>query len=121
MEKYPTEQREAYFPAVILGEYDSPIDALLSLRVPRGEAMDLLAAAWADGCARCVLARVVGGRYVAAMLIPGGRWVACYAFVELSCATPREARRRLDKLAKRGRRGTIGALPAERVHENAGS
>jgi hypothetical protein len=62
MEKYPTEQRETYFPAVILGEYDSPVDALLSLRVPRDEAMDLLAAAWADGCARCILARVDGGR-----------------------------------------------------------
>jgi hypothetical protein len=55
------------------------------------------------------------------MLIHGGRWVACNAFVEQSCATPRDARRRLDKLAKRGRRGTIGALPAEHVHENAGS
>jgi hypothetical protein len=115
MEKYSTEQREVYFPAVILGEYDSPIDALLSLRVAHDEAMDLVAAAWADGRARCVLARVDGGRCVAAIPIPGGRWVACNAFVEQSCAMPREAKRCLDRLLKRGRRGMIGAIPAERV------
>jgi hypothetical protein len=114
----PGEGREVYFPAVIRAEYDSPVDALVGLGVPRDEVMDLLAAAWADGAARCVLARLDGGRRVAAILLSGGRWAACNAFVEESCATPREAWRRLEKLAKRGRRGTIGAL---RKNENAGS
>jgi hypothetical protein len=99
---------EIYFPAVICAEYDSPIDALVGLRLARDEAMDLLVATWAGGSARCVLAQRDGGRFVAAILLPGGRWAACNAFVEQSCATPQEARRRLAKLAKRGRRGTIG-------------
>jgi hypothetical protein len=113
--------REVYFPAVIRAEYDSPIDALLSLRVPRDEALDLAAAAWADGQARCILARVDGGRQVAAILLPDGRWAACNAFTGQPCATPREAERRLGKLLRRGRRGTVGAMPAARANENAGS
>jgi hypothetical protein len=124
MEKSPTESRETYFPAVICAEYDSPIDALLGLHVPQDEAMDLVAAAWADGSARCVLARVDGGRQVAAILLPNGRWAACKAFVEQTCATPREAERRLKKLAKRGQQGTVGMVdttPADRAIENAGS
>ena len=60
MKECLTECREAYFPAVICAEYDSPIDALVGLHVPQDEAMDLVAAAWADGRARCVLAQVDG-------------------------------------------------------------
>ncbi|MDR2613962.1 MAG: hypothetical protein LBC91_01360 [Candidatus Accumulibacter sp.] len=111
------ERREIYFPAVICAEYDSPIDALVSLRVPRDEAMDLLAAAWADGTAGCVLARLDGGRHVAAIRLPGGRWGACNAFVEQSCATPHEAGRRLEKLVKRGRRGAIGAVQGSGIRK----
>ncbi|MDR1660860.1 MAG: hypothetical protein LBR95_00275 [Azoarcus sp.] len=121
MNEFPGQRREIYFPAVIRAEYDSPVDALVGLRVPRDEAMDLLAAAWADGAARCILARIDGGRHVAAILLPDGRWAACNAFVEECCATPREAKRRLEKLAKRGRRGTIGAMCVARADENAGS
>jgi hypothetical protein len=121
MDEQPGGRREIYFPAVIRAEYDSPIDALVGLRVDRDEAMNLVAAAWASESARCVLARLEGGRRVAAILLPGGRWGACDAFTEHSCATPREAERRLGKLAKRGRRGTVGAMPAERADENAGS
>jgi hypothetical protein len=113
--------RETYFPAVICAEYDSPIDALAGLRVPLDEALDLVAAAWADGRARCILAQVDGGRQVAAIILPSGRWAACNAFTEPSCATPREAERRLGKLLRRGRRGTIGAMPALRANKNAGS
>ncbi|GHU26734.1 hypothetical protein AGMMS50256_04720 [Betaproteobacteria bacterium] len=121
MEKYLTEGREIYFPAVICAEYDSPIDALVGLHVPQDEAMDLVTAAWADGCARCVLARVDGGRHVVAILLPNGHWAACNAFVGQACATPREAERRLKKLTKRGRQGTVGTIPVGRTIENAGS
>jgi hypothetical protein len=124
MEKSLTKRRETYFPAVICAEYDSPIDALLGLHVPRDEAMNLVAAAWAEGRTsgpQCVLARVDGGRHVAAILLPNGRWAACNAFVEQPCATPRDAERRLKKLMKRGQRGTIGTMPVDRAIENAGS
>jgi hypothetical protein len=104
-------QSMAYFPAVILAEHDSPIDALTGLRVARDEAMDLVAAAWAAGLARCVLARVDGGRQVAAVLLPNGRWAACNAFAEPLCASPREAERRLEKLLRGGRRGVVGTMP----------
>jgi hypothetical protein len=103
-----------YFPAVIVAEYDSPIDALIGLSVARDEAMDLVAAAWAEGAMHCVLARVDGGRQVAAVPLPGGRWAACKAFTEPPCASPREAERRLVKLLKGGRRGTVGTVPKGR-------
>ncbi len=101
---------EVYFPAVICAVCDSPIDALIGLHVPHDEAMDLVAAAWAGQDAACVLATVDGGRKVAAIRLPDGRWAACNAFVEASCATLGEAERRLQKLLKRGRSGTVGIL-----------
>lgn len=110
-----------YFPAVVCAEYDSPIDALIGLHVPQDEAMDLVAVSWAEGSAACVLASVDGGRHVAAILLPEGRWAACNAFVEHACATRQEAERRLGKLLKRGRKGTVGAVPAGRENKNAGS
>ena len=107
---------------MICAEYDSPIDALTGLRVPQDEAMNLVAAGSGEQT-RCVLAQLDGGRRVAAILLPNGRWAACNAFVEQVCATPREAERRLKKLAKRGQRGTVGAMPAEAdcAMKNAGS
>ena len=102
-----------YFPAIICGEYDSPIDALLALCVPRDEAMDLVVAAWsagAVGCCDCVLATVDGGRDVAVLRRADGRWLACNAFLEFACTTRNEAERLLQKLQKRGRRGCIGVL-----------
>jgi len=101
---------ESYFPAVICAVFDSPIDALVGLHVPQGEAMDLVAATWSGGEAKCVLASVDGGRSVAAICLPDGRWAACNAFVEETSATRREAERRLQKLLKRGRSGTIGII-----------
>ena len=100
---------KGYFPAVICAEYDSPVDALAGPCVPRDEAMDLWVAAWADG-ARSVMARVDGGRQIAAILLASGRWAACQVFAGHFCATPREAGRRLEKLLKRGRRGIVGAF-----------
>jgi len=101
---------ERYFPAVICAEYESPIDALIGMHVPQDEAMDLVAAAWAAGETKCVLASVDGGRRVAAILLPGGRWAACNAFIEDACTTPREAERRLGKLLKKGKKGTVGTI-----------
>jgi hypothetical protein len=113
--------REAYFPAVILAEHDSPIDALIGLRLARDEAMDLVAAACASGSARCVLARVDGGRQVAAVLLANGRWAACNAFTKPPCASPREAERRLEKLLRGGRRGIVGTLPTGVSPDEPGS
>jgi hypothetical protein len=104
-----TRMTERYFPATICAEYDSPIDALAGLSIPQGEAMDLWVATWADEHARCVMAQTGGGRKIAAILLDSGRWAACCVFAGHLCATPREARRRLEKLLKRGRRGTVGA------------
>lgn len=108
---------ERYFPAVICAEYDSPIDALIGMHVPQDEAMDLVAAAWAAGGAKCVLAFVDGGRCVAAILLPGGRWAACNAFVEDACTTRSEAERRLGRLLKRGKKGTVGTVAGRRGAE----
>jgi len=99
-----------YFPAIVCVECDSPIDALIALCVPRDEAMDLVAASWRNGESTCVLATVDGGRSVAALRTPEGRWAACNAFLDKRCNSPQEARRELGKLLKRGRRGYIGVL-----------
>ena len=73
--------------------------------------MDLVAAAWHDEQAECVLASVDGGRVVAAIRMADGRWAACNAFPEHACASLSEAERKLKKLVKRGRRGMVGVLP----------
>ncbi|WP_301103059.1 hypothetical protein [Propionivibrio sp.] len=100
----------SYFPAILCVECDSPIDALLALCVPRDEAMNLLAAAWRNDEFECVVASVDGGRSVAVLRTPEGRWAACNAFLDHVCLTRHEAERQLKKLLKRGRRGYIGAL-----------
>ena len=106
-----------YFPAVLCVECDSPIDALVALCVPRDEAMDLVAAAWGGAETACVLAAVDGGRTVAAILTPQGRWAGCNAFLEYRSRTRREAERQLKKLLKRGRRGVVGELVGAFVFE----
>ncbi len=99
-----------YFPAVICAEHDSPIDALVGLHVPQDEAMDLVAASWEREESGCVLATVDGGRSVAAIRLPNGRWAACNAFVGDACRSRAEAERRLGKLLKRGRAGVVGKM-----------
>lgn len=101
-----------YFPAILCVECDSPIDALLALCVPRDEAMDLVEASWADDPSTSLMATLDGGRTVAVLRTPDGRWAACNAFLEHAGSTPREAERQLHKLLKRGRRGYVGVLPA---------
>ena len=107
-----------YFPAVVCAEFDSPIDALVALCVPREEAMDSVTASWSnntaghwpDDLADSLLATVDGGRTVAVVRTEAQRWAACNAFPELACATRAEAERRLQKLLKRGRRGCVGVV-----------
>ena len=101
----------SYFPAILCVECDSPIDALVALCVPRDEAMDLVAASWRNKGAACVLATLDGGRAVAAVRTPEGRWAACNAFLDYCASSPGEAQRQLDKLLKRGRRGYVGTMP----------
>lgn len=104
---------ERYFPAILCAEHDSPIDALLALCVPHDEAMDLVAAAWRNGDASCIVTTVDGGRNVAVLRTAEGRWAACNAFLDACSSTRREAERQLQKRLKRGRRGYVGVLQAE--------
>lgn len=75
--------------------------------------MMLFTAAWRSGETRCIVATLHGGRPIAVLLTPEGRWAACNAFMDELFATPQEAGRRLDQLLKRGRRGYVGFV--ERV------
>jgi hypothetical protein len=107
-----TPPRGGYFPAIACIVCDSPIDALVALCVRRNEAMMLVAASWqtADAAASLV-ATLHGGRRVAVLPTPEGRWAACNAFVDELFATPQEAGRKLAQLLKRGRYGYVGYLP----------
>ena len=102
-----------YFPAIICAEFDSPIDALVSLCVPQEEAMNLVAASWRGGESACVVAKLDGGRSVAALRIPEGRWAACNAFLDYCSPTRSEAERQLHKLLRRGRKGSVGVLVSD--------
>lgn len=98
-----------FLPAIIRSEHDSALDALVALDLPRDEAMDLTVAAWggAEGAGLAILASVNGGRPVAAVPLPGGRWAACNVYVEHAAQNRNEAGRRLQKLLRRGRRGIV--------------
>lgn len=97
-----------YFPAIVCIVCDSPIDALVALCVPRNEAMELVTASWRGREAGCILATLDGGRRIAVLPTPDGRWAACNAFLDEVFATPQEAGRRLEQLLKRGRQGYVG-------------
>ncbi|WP_313951522.1 hypothetical protein [Accumulibacter sp.] len=105
----------AYFPAIVRTEHDSPIDALVAACVPRHEAMNLVAASWADEDSSCLVASVDGGRPVVVLRTPGGRWAACNAFVAVLYSTPQQADRRLGELLKGQRHGYVACLPAWRT------
>lgn len=109
----PLSQSFGYFPAILCMVCDSPVDALVALCVRRDEAMRLVAASWQDGEAVCMVAILHGGRPVAVMRTPEGRWAACNAFFEEFFATPEAAGRRLAKMLKRGRQGYVGYLGRE--------
>ena len=103
----------SYFPAIVCTVCDSPIDALVALCVPRDEAMDLVAASWQKGELECLVTTLEGGRPIAVVRTPEGRWAACNAFLDQLCATPQEAERRLGKLLRRGREGCVGHVRRE--------
>ena len=89
-----------------------PPERLHEQVMARLEAMDLVAASWAVDPSTSLMATLDGGRTVAVLRTPDGRWAACNAFLEHAGSTPREAERQLHKLLKRGRRGYVGVLPA---------
>lgn len=99
-----------YFAAIVCIVCDSPVDALVALCVRREEAMMLVHAARHGGEPGCIVALLHGGRPVAVVLTPEGRWAACNAFLDEIFATPQEAGRRLDRLLRRGRRGCVGRI-----------
>jgi hypothetical protein len=115
----PATPLTCYFPAIVCTVCDSPIDALIALCVPRDEAMDLVIASWQHGAAShsaCLVTTLAGGRPVAVLRTPEGRWAACNAFLDTLCNTPQEASRNLAKLLKRERRGYVGFIQRSPPH-----
>lgn len=100
----------AYLPAIIRSEHDSAFDALVALDLPRDEAMDLTVAVWGQA-GGAIVATADGGRPVAAVPLPDGRWAACNAYPEHACSGRAEAERRLARLLRRGRRGLVAEIP----------
>lgn len=115
MDTFATLPHQVYFPAILRAECDSPIDALVALRIPRQEAMDLVAASWGHGEPSALFAITDGGREVVALLTPEGRWAACNAFLGNLCATHQEAERRLAKVLKRHHRGYVASIPSRQM------
>ena len=72
--------------------------------------MDLTVAVWGQAGA-AIVATADGGRPVAAVPLPDGRWAACNAYPEHICSGRAEAERRLAKLVRRGRRGVVAEIP----------
>lgn len=107
----PPPDSVAYFPAILCVVCDSPVDALVALCVRRGEAMDLVAAAWWHGATGCIVTTLHGGRQIAVIPTADGRWAACNAFLDEIFATPEEATWKLNTLLKRGRTGYVGYVP----------
>jgi hypothetical protein len=70
--------------------------------------MMLVAASRGNATPTCLIATLHGGRPVAVLPTPEGRWAACNAFLDELFATPQEAERKLVQLLKRGRRGYVG-------------
>lgn len=95
-----------YFPAIIRSEHEAAIDALAALDIPRGEVMNLLVAGWGRA-GGAILTEVDGGRPVAAVPLPDGRWAACNTFPGHVCGSQADAERTLSRLLKRGRRGLV--------------
>ena len=105
----------AYLPAIVRAEFDSALDALLALTIPRGEAMDLLVASWLTAEPGCLLTTIDGGRPVVVLRTADGRWAACNAFLHHSCSSHADAERRLRRLLRRQQRGCVACLPAAMV------
>jgi len=102
----------AYLPAIVRAEFDSALDALLALTVPRDEAMDLLLASWLSAEPDCLLTTIDGGRAVVVLRAASGRWAACTTFLNHSCDSHADAERRLRRLLRGQQRGHVACLPA---------
>jgi hypothetical protein len=100
----------SFYPAIVRDWFVSPIDALVALGVPGDEATDLVTASWHTHAVGSLVATTYGGRPVAVVPLPDGRWAACNVFFDTLCATQPEAERRLGRLLKVGTRGTAGVL-----------
>lgn len=97
-----------YLPVVIRKTCAAAVDALQALDVPLDEAMTRVEASW-HGDAEVLLQRAEGGRWVAAVRVEDGVWLACNAFPEYASARRADAERGLAKVARRGRRGCVVA------------
>jgi hypothetical protein len=98
-----------YFPAIVCTVCDSPIDALVALCVRRDEAMMIVTAARENHHEmECFVATLHGGRPIAVLRTPEGRWAACNAFLDEVFATSEAAARKLSQLLRRGRQGYVG-------------
>jgi hypothetical protein len=124
-------ERSAYFPAIIIAVFDSPLDALVALTVPRDEALDIVVASWpvlarraagnalaaeegidvGSDDAPAIIAHIQGGRCVAVLPTAAGRWAACNAFLDPPCHTRVDAERLLARLLRGRRVGCVGRLP----------
>jgi hypothetical protein len=82
---------------------------LVALCVRRDEAMMIVAAARENHQEmECLVATLHGGRPIAVLRTPEGRWAACNAFLDEIFTTPEAASRKLAQLLKRGRQGYVG-------------
>lgn len=94
-----------HYPAVAYAEFDSPIDALIALGIPRDEAQETLVATWSATYANhhtaVITATHTEQQYlIAALHLPSTRWAACKVFLEKAWSTPREVERRMGQLFK---------------------
>ncbi|MBK5913542.1 hypothetical protein CCR84_04240 [Rhodocyclus purpureus] len=101
-----------YFPVIVCAEHDSPLDALVAMKLPRDEAQDLVVASWLRVQGEAIVARIDGGRHVATLPLADGRWAAGNAYPEPACPTLADAERRLARLLRGGRRGCIAWVEA---------
>lgn len=104
-----------HFPAIVRSEHDSPLDALLAVCIPRPEALNLLAAAWAIGGSDCLFSILDGGRPVVVLRTPQGRWAACNAHLGELSLTLHQADRRRAKLEKGQRQAYLASLPSHQL------
>lgn len=107
--------RPLYCPASVISQHASALDALLALKVPHAEAMNLLVASWrpaavpAEADCRLIVAQVDGGREVAAVESVAERaWLACNLYRRFAAPSAAAA---LAALAGKVRRRRLIALP----------
>ena len=101
-----------YIPVVVHSEHEAALDALLSIGVPRDEAMDLIVSGW-QRLRETIFAHTDGGRPVAVVPLSDGRWAAGNAFPGLASPSEAVAMRSLARVAGRGGRGLVVSASAD--------